>query len=84
METIESKITKILVSKGLFPEQAAQVMELVKAAPENESMQGRWSDAPEGYPDFMMGALVVSVNSYALEWIDANKPRAWFRPMFAQ
>ena len=45
--------------------------------------QGEMDDDTEGYPSMMKVIAVKSANTYALEWIDANFPKAWFRPMFA-
>ncbi len=83
MPSIESVITAQLVNNGLFPAPAAAVMEAVKADPANEVMIGRWTDDVEGYPPQIMAAAWYSAKHYALVWIDANCPKACFRPIFA-
>jgi len=66
------------------PPAADAVMEAVKSAPENEAMQGRWSDSAEGYPPAIFILAWMSAKEKALEWIDANCPKAWYRPMFTE
>ena len=84
MTTIRDTIKQHLVAKVMFESQADEVVEAVIAAPENEAMAGRWDEDTEGYPDVMMRVLLVSAKTHALEWIDANCPKAWYRPMFAK
>ena len=43
----------------------------------------RWLDSTEGYPKCMLSLITVSAARAALDWIDANCPQAWYRPMFA-
>jgi hypothetical protein len=66
----------------MFEDQANIVIEAVKASKENEAMKGRWSDDVSGYPRLMLGILHLTLRRHALEFIDANFPEAWFRPMF--
>jgi hypothetical protein len=80
--TIESKLTKMLIDRGMFPEQAAEVIAAVKADKANEEISIRFSDDEEGYPLQLMAAMWETTRQHALEWIDANLPRAWFRPLF--
>lgn len=82
--TFESKAIEYLYQNGMFEDQAKAVVEIAKAAPENEPMKGRWQDDIEGYPPTMLQVLALSLDSAAVEWIDANLPHAWFRPMFAK
>ena len=82
--TIEEKIEKWLFNSGMFEDQAKAVMEMVKADKANEAMEGRWGDSAEGYPDVLFSVLLMSVRDAALEYIDANCPLAWFRPMFVR
>ena len=82
MKTIEEKITERLVNNGLWPDEAKAVMELVKKAPENESMQGRWSENAEYYPQQIMAMAWFSAKNHAIEWIDSNFPNHFARSMF--
>lgn len=51
----------------------------------NESMDGgrRWRDDIEGYPKPFWAVMMLTLNRRAVEYIDANKPMHWARPMFA-
>ncbi len=69
-----------LYQRGMFPEQARAVIDIVAAG--NESIKDRWNDDTEGYPDTFLAVLIITIDHAALEWIDANKPQAWYRPMF--
>ena len=80
--TFETKLISMLVERGFFDNDAKQVMEEVKAHKTSESMTGRWDDDMEGYPPQMLAVLWVSAEISALDWIKANKPKAWFRPLF--
>ena len=65
----------------MFDSQAVQVVEHVKAY--QPSMASLWNQSVSGYPETVRTALVISLRSSAVEWIDNNLPKAWFRPMFA-
>jgi hypothetical protein len=81
--SIEKVITEKLINNGLFPDDAAKVVEAMKADPANEAMASRWNDDPEGYPPQIMALVWFSAKQHALEWIDANCPKAWYRAVFS-
>jgi hypothetical protein len=72
-----------LTENGMFDSQADDVIALMVADPANEPMMQRWTDHVEGYPDAMKSVIIVDARRKAVEWIDANCPLAWYRPMFA-
>lgn len=80
--TFEEKLTQMLFERGMFKDQAAQVVDAVKADPANEAMAGRWSEEVDAYPDVILKLAWMSTLVHALAWIDANVPAAWYRPMF--
>jgi len=80
--TIEEKVKEWLVGQGMFENQAAVVLEMMKADEANEAMAGRWADRIEGYHSGFFAIIAVSARDAALRYIDANCPHAWFRPMF--
>ncbi len=80
--TIQERILELLQEHGMWPDQAAEVVEMVKADKANEAMAGRWDDSAEGYSISLIAALWFSIKDTALQYIDANCPKAWFRPMF--
>ena len=63
----------------MLEHQAEEVFKLIKDAPENEAMKDRWNLI---HPDLIDRLMILSVRYYALKWIDANLPRALYRPMF--
>jgi hypothetical protein len=69
-----------LTRNGMFPDQAQQVMS--RAVIADDPLTGRWGDDLKGYPPVVRGVLIMHINSAAIEWIDANVPNAWYRPMF--
>ena len=79
--TIQNSIKNRLVDSGMFSDQADQVIQAMKDDEANGAMSSRWNDDESGYPVQIM-ALVFSAKRHAIEWIDANCPMAWYRPMF--
>ena len=79
--TFEETIQQKLEENGMWSAQAQAVIAAYKADSANDAMD-RWSDDVEGYPIAMLAVLWMSVQHTALEWIDTNKPLAWYRPMF--
>ena len=80
--TIEEAVKKYIVDKGVFPEEADQILVLVKADLANEAMKDRWNDHIEDYSKQALNVLYVSVDFSALAWIDKNCPKAWYRLCF--
>lgn len=68
--------------RGMFPAQAKAVIDQYAASNEGKPIEGRWHDATEGYPPQLRALLAMGIDRAAVEWIDANLPKAWFRPMF--
>lgn len=81
--TIKEAILKRLYDNGMFPDQAAAVMEQVIANSES-SMDKRWNDNEADYAPSIQAVLWITVKIEALKYIDANCPEAWFRPTFAE
>lgn len=80
--TIEERIKEWLYNHGMFEDQADAVVKAMKTDEANVAMVNRWGDDVEDYLDSLMVVLLVAAKHAALEYIDANCPRAWFRPMF--
>lgn len=78
--TFEDKLKAMLVERGLFDDQADEILALVKADEANKAMRGRWQDNIEEYPPQMIVVLWISVKDAALKWIDEHCPQASFRP----
>jgi hypothetical protein len=78
--TFQEFSIKYLTDRGMFDNQAVQVVEGVKSY--QPSMVSLWNQSIDGYPDAVKTGLVLSLRSSAVEWIDNNLPQAWFRSMF--
>ena len=82
--TIQEDIHQQLVGNGLFDSQADAVIELMKASKANAAMSERWGDSPGEYPPAIAILAWLSAKRAAVEWIDANAPSHWARPLFAE
>lgn len=83
MATLRQVIAKRLFDNGLFEHEAAQVIELSKDdLVIGEEMLARWDEDESGYPPQFLPVLWLSMKWVTLKWIDANKPLAWYRPLF--
>ena len=72
----------MLVERMLFERQADEIMDAVKAAPENEAMRGRWGEPESGMHPAVLAALWNTVCAHTVDWIDHNAPEHWTRPLF--
>ena len=79
----EEYVKSYLIENGMFPKNAVKVLLSIQTDEANAAMRGRWLDSTEGYPKCMLSLITVSAARAALDWIDANCPQAWYRPMFA-
>jgi len=82
--TFVKKLLTMLEERGLSKAQAEGIIDLAKVDERIPAMDNRWNEQVEGYPDQVISLLWMSVSDIALEWIDANCPKAWFRAMFVQ
>lgn len=82
--TFEQWMRDRLTNSALWPDQVDAVVERVKVAQENEAMAQRWNDDIKGYHPMTLNMFWCTVKRHALEYIDAECPEAWFRPLFAE
>jgi hypothetical protein len=84
MVTIKGKLIKMLEANGMFESQAKEVIEL--AIPKlNEVVKDYrvdFNDSEDTYPEAIYTVFFMSVKPIALNWINQNKPEAWYKPMF--
>ncbi len=80
--TLEQRLKEMMVERGMFEEQADEVMACVKDDECNKSMQSRWKDEASGYPPAMIKVLWIFTKEAALDYIEKNLPQAWFKSMF--
>ena len=71
-----------LTSNGMFLDQAEATLAICVADKAYEVMTGRWNDSTDGYPAPLLAVMCMALNYSAVQWIDANLPKAWYRPMF--
>ena len=80
--TICQMMIERLEGSGMFAQDAAKVLEIAKKTDGLESMVPRWNDDASGYPSQLIPVIWLRIKELALEWIDANCPKAWYREMF--
>lgn len=80
MTTLESAIKSLLVANGMSEGDANKVFALVHS--QITSMEGRWLEPVDSYPESIFNLTWNQSKEIALEWIDQNKPKAFYRPMF--
>ena len=79
-QTTREKLEAALVKSGLFESQAKEVMDGVVIKLKDNHIS--WDRPASEYPDGVYMALFIQMKPIVLEWINANKPEAWFKPMF--
>lgn len=82
--TLREWAIKNLVDKGLFEDQAMEIMKFAKFHPALEEVQSRWDDDISGYQESLLEAIWEPIRHMALEWIKVYKPTAWYRPLFEE
>lgn len=80
--TFKEAMIKEMTSRGMFDNQAMDVMSNFIKENKDESMMDKWNKDVDGYPDTLQIILWMGVKKYAFEWILVNASEAWFRPMF--
>lgn len=80
---IRDALEKRLFDNGMFEGDARAVLYAAMAAPENQAMEGRWTESVDAYPPQLLAVLWVSVQAHAVRWIDEHQPQAWYRAVFA-
>lgn len=82
METTKQKCLRFLVERGLSTKEAVTVFDRAQPLLQVGDYKIEW-DGPAGeYPDPFYSVAFIALREAALEWIDENCPKAWFRPMF--
>ena len=81
---IGQKLESRLVGMGMSDSQSKEVISLAKPDLE-KTIDGygiTLSMDSDSYPEGIYNAIMICVKPVALKWINANKPQAWFKPMF--
>ncbi len=80
--TLEQTMKERLMARGMWPMDADTVMALAKQDEALTDAGVKWDDVAEGYPPQFYNVLWYSVRELALAFIDANTPKAFYRPLF--
>lgn len=81
--TITEYLQKRLEDNGMFPEEASQTIEAAKTSPLFVSMEHRWDEQLDSYPEPMKAVLWPSMKRVGADWLAQNAPEHWARPLFS-
>ena len=71
------------VERGMFEEQAKEVVELtIPKIDAQDDYKTTWDRPANEYPDSLYAVMFLYVKETAKKWIEQNIPQAWFKPMF--
>lgn len=79
----KDKMTQALINRGIFDDEAAEVVRLAMDHESLADMKQRWMEDTGNYPKMMVSIVWISVQAIALDYIDNNCPKAWFRQSVA-
>jgi hypothetical protein len=82
--TIRQHCINYCVERGMFPHDAETVFGILISSNSMESMKGRWDDEVSGYPPFLITTIQTDLNVEAIEWIEKNKPKAFYKSLFEE
>jgi hypothetical protein len=86
MKTIENKLIQMLVSHGMGDGQAKEAMKFalprLKENTDLEDYKINYQDSEGSYPLIIYNTLFSILKPLVLEWIELNKPLAWYKPVF--
>ena len=81
---LREKFEAMLIENGMSNNQAKEVM--VKAMVNLNTMftdyNISWNRSADEYPSVVHNVIFNGIKKIALDWIEENKPMAWFKPMF--
>jgi hypothetical protein len=81
--TIRRKLEGLLIESGVKPADAREIVEIYANDRYGEAVAGRLDEDASGYPEMMFVICWSAVKKIAVEWIDQNKPGAWYRDVLA-
>jgi len=71
-----------LKERGMWPSEAAAVVERAFAHPALTGARARWGEAWDDYPAPSRVLLVDTLIKCGLAYIEEHEPRVWYRPLF--
>jgi hypothetical protein len=78
--TVETAMTTYLISNGMSDNQAESV--IIESKESMSDTFNNWDSEMDAYSSVLQSLLVTTVKQVALGWLNANKPSAWFKPVF--
>ncbi len=79
--TVQEKFEQKVYEMGVFPNDAKAIVEAAKV--ELDAMSPlNWDSPASGYPEQIYQIGMLTVKRVGLDWIEQNKPNAWFKAMF--
>lgn len=82
--TTRQKFEEMLYNMGVFESDASAIMDL--AIPMFKEMlptyNVTWDRPATEYPEAFYNVGMITVKKAGLQWINENKPQAWFKSMF--
>ena len=72
--TLQQWAEKHLYDHGLWPREAALIVEQFAKSEAGKCMCGRLHDDREDYPSQLLAVLGIAVKAEAITWLRANKP----------
>lgn len=82
--TIRAKLESLLVSHGLWPDEAAAVVKEMEVSETSQPMRDRWDEHESYYPKTLIAVLWAAAKDHAVKWIDTNKPQHFARGILTQ
>lgn len=61
--TFSKAVTNYLEGRGMFPDQANEVLTMIRESKASESMKGRWNNNVSDYPDVMLSVVLLSLEN---------------------
>lgn len=78
--TVEAAMTNYLISNGMSDNQSESVIDETKK--EMSGTFNNWDSEIDAYSNQLQNLIKLSVKQTALDWLNKNKPMAWFKTMF--
>lgn len=83
-ESLHAFIKNFCVRRGMMPNEAEQVLKMtINSEVLKEIPKDMWNSSVDGLSPDSIAPIMLQMKQCALEWIDRNKPAAFYRPMFA-
>lgn len=83
-DSVGGQLHKMMIDNGLWPQEADAVLESVRTEKNAEALAEVLNKTWEGYPRQLHAVAWITVKKMVVEYIDANKPQHFARPMFAE